>query len=103
MSKFNTIQIWNMVFGSKPEAYDYAGRLIKKAACGNPDSKYQPTIDHIRPLSCGGVDSIENIILCHRDTNEEKSNKFPHWKVNGNRYHARRVKGSRIKYEVIKG
>ena len=36
-------------------------------------SAYHPTLDHIRPLSAGGCDVPENIIICHRDTNEEKA------------------------------
>ena len=51
MSKYNTIEVWNKIFGNKTEIYDYAGRLIKKSACGNPNSAYHPTLDHIRPLS----------------------------------------------------
>lgn len=63
MSKYKTIDVWNRVFGAKQEAYDYAGRLMKKSACGNPNSDYHPTLDHIRPLSAGGCDVPENIII----------------------------------------
>ena len=101
MSKYKTIDVWNRAFGAKQEAYDYTGRLMKKSACGNPNSAYHPTLDHIRPLSAGGSDVRENIILCHRDTNREKADHFPHWKANGRRFHAIRVKGSRVKYEII--
>jgi hypothetical protein len=101
MSKYNTIEVWNKVFGNKTEVYDYAGRLMKKSACGNPYSKFFPTIDHIRPLSKGGSDILENIIICHRDTNEEKANSFPHWKANGKYYRAERVRGTRTEYEIV--
>ena len=101
MSKYNTIEVWNKIYGSKAEVYDYAGRLMKKSACGNPHSKFFPTLDHIRPLSKGGSDILENIIICHRDTNEEKADKFPHWEANNIRFHAVRVKGSRVAYEII--
>lgn len=101
MSKYNTIDVWNKVFGSAQEARDYTGRLMKKSACGNPNSQYHPTLDHIRPLSKGGSDVLENIIVCHRDTNEEKADSFPHWKAKGKRYHAVRVKGSRVAYDII--
>ena len=37
MSKYKTIDVWNRVFGTKQEAYDYTGRLMKKSACGNRD------------------------------------------------------------------
>lgn len=53
MSKYNTIEVWNKMYGKKEEAYDYAGRLMKKSACGNPNSRFHPTLDHIRPLSMG--------------------------------------------------
>ena len=100
MSKYSTIEIWNRIFGNKTEVYDYAGRLIKKSACGNAHSRYFPTIDHIRPLSKGGGDIIENIVICHRDTNEEKGNSFPHWQTNGIRYKAIRVRGTRNSYDI---
>lgn len=47
MKKYRIIDLWNVVYGNKEEVYDYAGRLMKKSACGNPNSKYHPTIDHI--------------------------------------------------------
>lgn len=72
MSKYKTIDVWNRVFGAKQEAYDYTGRLMKKSACGNPNSAYHPTLDHIRPLSAGGCDVLENIIICHRVPTRKK-------------------------------
>jgi hypothetical protein len=56
---------------------------------------------NIRPISKGGCDVFENIVICHRDTNEEKANSFPHWQANGERYKAIRVKGSRTAYKVV--
>lgn len=102
MSKYNTIEVWNKMYGKKEEAYDYAGRLMKKSACGNPNSRFHPTLDHIRPLSMGGSDILENIIICHCDTNAEKGNNFPHWKTNGKRYLAIRVRGTRNAYKIDK-
>ena len=102
MSKYNALELWNKLYGTKQEVVDYAGRVMKKSACANPDSSFHPTLDHIRPLASGGADVLENIIICHRDTNGEKADKFPHWKANGCRFHAVRVKGSRVKYEIHK-
>lgn len=101
MSKFNTIDIWNIRYGSETEVHDYAGRVMKKSACGNPNSSFFPTLDHIRPLSKGGADVLDNIVLCHRDTNEEKADNFPHWKTNGRKFQAKRKKGSRTGYEIV--
>ena len=102
MSKYRTIDVWNEVYGNKETVRDYAGRLMKKSACGNPHSDYYPTIDHIRPLSLGGSDVLGNIEICHRDTNEEKADSFPHWKANGKCFRAERVKGARTDYEIVK-
>lgn len=102
MSKYNTIEVWNKLYGNIEEFKDYAGRIVKKSACNNPKSLYFPTIDHIRPVSMGGVDSLDNIVICHRDTNAEKANRFPHWKTNGNKYHAERVRGTRTNYIIYK-
>ena len=101
MSKYRTIDVWNEVYGNKETVRDYAGRLMKKSACGNPHSDYYPTIDHIRPLSLGGSDVLGNIEICHRDTNEEKANSFPHWKANGKYFRAERVRGTRTEYEIV--
>ena len=102
MSKHHTLKVWNEVFGNATEAFDYAGRLMKKSACGDPNSRFHPTLDHIRPLSDGGLDILENLVICHRDTNAEKGDSFPHWKTNCQRFHARRVRGSRSEYEIIR-
>ncbi|MCM1196826.1 MAG: HNH endonuclease [Roseburia sp.] len=100
MSKYNTIEVWNKLIGKDTEVYDYAGRLIKKSACSNPHSRFFPTIDHIRPLSQGGSDILENLVICHRDTNEEKGDSFPHWQANGVKYKAIRVRGTRNEYDI---
>ena len=100
MSKYRTIDVWNEVYGAKESVYDYAGRLMKKSACGDPASAYHPTLDHIRPLSQGGSDVLGNIVICHRDTNEEKADHYPHWKANGKRFLVNRVKGARTDYVI---
>ena len=101
MSKYRTIEVWEELFGNKDTVIDYSGRVIKKSACNNPNSAYYPTIDHIRPLSKGGSDVIDNLIICHRDTNEEKADNFPHWKANGYAFKAMRIKGSRVAYRIL--
>ena len=102
MSKYRTIDVWNELYGNQESVYDYAGRLMKKSACGNPNSAYHPTLDHIRPVSAGGCDILGNIEICHRDTNEEKADRFPYWKANGNRFRAERIIGSRTNYKIVK-
>ena len=100
MSKYKVIDLWNSFYGQKEETADYTGRIIKRSACSDPNSRFHPTLDHIRPLSDGGKDVVGNIIICHRDTNNEKGNKFPHWEANGIKYIAIRKKGSRAVYDI---
>ena len=72
-----------------------------KCACGDPHSAYQPTVDHIRPIAGGGKDIKANMIICHRSTNEEKADRFPHWKANGSRFHAKKAKGVKNGYRIV--
>ena len=102
MSKFDIKVLWNEIYGKQDRVCDYAGRLMLKSACGNPNSEYEPTIDHIRPRSDDGKDTKENIVICHWQTNAEKANSFPHWKANGMRFHARKKKNTQNGYEIIK-
>ncbi len=103
MSKYSCTELWERAFGSKQQVYDYAGRLMKKAACGDPHSACHPTVDHIRPLSQGGSDVPENIVICHRDTNAEKADRFPSWRTNGRTFHAVRIRGKRTGYRIEEG
>jgi hypothetical protein len=100
MSKYGVSFIWDKLFANQSAVYDYAGRRMEKSAIGNPQSNSCPTIDHIRPLSHGGKDCLENIVLCNRITNQEKSNNFPHWTANGKRFLAKRVRGTSNEYDI---
>ena len=102
MSKYRTIEVWDEIYGKKETVRDYAGRLMKRSACGDPSSPYHPTLDHIRPLSAGGSDVLGNIEICHRDTNKEKADSFPNWKTKGHCFYAKRVRGTRTEYEINK-
>lgn len=46
MSKYKTVKVWNKVFGNRETVFDYAGREMRKSACGDPHSAYHPTLDH---------------------------------------------------------
>ncbi len=100
MSRFDLTELWEHFFPNKTEAYDYAGRKMVKAAIGNQNSRYCPTVEHIRPISRGGKDSLKNIVVCNQKTNAEKGDKFPSWKANGKIFQAKRVKGTSDEYEI---
>lgn len=102
MSKYNVLKLWKKRYGEAEDVWDYAGRLMKRSACGNPRSSFEPTIDHIRPLSKGGQDIEANIEICHYTPNEEKGDDFPHWATNGQRFHAEKSAGVPGGYEIVK-
>ncbi|XMB66636.1 HNH endonuclease signature motif containing protein [Mycoplasmatota bacterium zrk1] len=101
MSKYNIIDLWNEKYPKTTEVYDYAGRVMLKSACGDPKSKYHPTIDHIRPLSKGGLDLEENIVICHCETNGEKADTFATWKTNNRIFQDKRKRGNRHAYNIF--
>ena len=100
MSKQIVLKLWNERYGSKEDVYDYSGRLMKKSAIGNQNSNYEPTIDHIRPISRDGKDVVENLVICNRITNQEKADKFSMWNTNDKTFQAVRVKGNRSAYTI---
>ena len=85
MSKFSVKDLWNERYGKQEDVYDYAGRLMKKSACGNPNSSYQPTIDHIRPLADGGKDVkiISQSVIMRRIRTKEIPSLIGEVTVNG--------------------
>jgi len=100
MSKFDLFSLWEERFPKQEQVVDYAGRIMLKSAIGQNGSRFAPTIDHVRPISRGGADSKENIVICNRETNREKGNSFPNWKVNGVCFQAKRVSKSSGSYDI---
>ncbi|MBO6284912.1 MAG: HNH endonuclease [Bacilli bacterium] len=103
MSKSKVLKLWKQFFGDAEVVVDYAGRIIKRSACGDPNSDFHPTIDHINPVSNGGQNILGNLIICHRDTNAEKGYRFPHWKANGRSFKAIHVPGNPGCYTIKEG
>ena len=100
MSKFSVSELWEKLYPYQSEVGDYTGRKMLKSAIGNQNSRYCPTIDHIRPLSRGGKDILGNIVLCNILTNQEKGDSFSTWKANGHIYQAQCVKGTSDEYDI---
>ena len=100
MSKYTVIGLWEQLYPYQTEVNDYTGRKMLKSAIGNQNSRYCPTIDHIRPLSRDGKDILGNIVLCNILTNQEKGDSFSTWKANGHIYQAQRVKGTSDEYDI---
>ena len=94
MSKQSLLELWRKRYGDADEVQDYAGRIMKISARHDPNSSFQPTLDHIKPTSIGGKDTEGNIEICNRVTNAEKGDIFPVWKANKKLFCAKKVKGA---------
>ena len=103
MSKYDITELWDERIGADvPEKYDLAGLLMKRSAIGNPNSKYEPTIDHVRPLSDGGKDVSGNIEIVNRKTNAEKADNYTYWSANGQKFKVVKTKFVPYGYHSVK-
>ena len=59
---------------------DFAGAWIKKDEYGK-DSKYGWEVDHLKPVSKGGSNSISNLVPIHWMNNRTKADDYPNFKT----------------------
>ena len=106
LNKETAMRLWNKSFGKETKAIDFAGRTIAKGAYNDRNSEFGWNVDHILPQSKGGKTADHNLICCHISTNDEKADRFPAFKANGqnfeivkveNHYEIRLVKNSTAK------
>lgn len=67
------LEFWDMEFGHKEVAYDFAGREIHRDCYGDFLSPYGWNVDHILPKSNGGSDRLSNLQITNIKTNMERS------------------------------
>ena len=99
INKEMALSLWERDYGRDIRIDDYAGRPMDKAAYGDRNSVYGWNIDHIYPESKGGKSVPNNLICCNIQTNDEKADKFPAFKANGQIFNIVRVQNH---YEIIK-
>lgn len=95
------MKVWKDIFGDKEWASDCFGNVMCIFGYGNDkyltkgpgaDKTYDYSwnVDHIRPKSNfeneSDADFYNNYEPVHRLNNSEKSDDFPHFEVNGNKY-----------------
>ena len=83
INKEEARRLWEAQFGKNLTPCDFAGRKMNKASYNDRNSKYGWNVDHILPQSRGGKTADHNLICCHVLTNDEKADKFPCFKANG--------------------
>jgi len=61
--------------------YDTRVKLMKFSEYGNTESKYGWEVDHIKPVSKGGTDDLDNLQPLHWENNRRKGD-YP-WEPEG--------------------
>ena len=79
-------QVWQrakIVANNNPDVFrqDYAGAWIRRDQYGQRDTIYGWEIDHCKPISKDGDDSIGNLYPLHWRNNQKKGDDFPNWKT----------------------
>ncbi len=79
------LEVWNkakIIEGSNPDIWrqDFAGAWIRKDAYGS-HSQYGWEIDHLRPISKGGTNDLENLAVLHWKNNQIKNADYPEFRT----------------------
>ena len=88
MNMFNkeeALSIWEHEMGKKEYAYDFAGKKIKfDAYLKNNEVGW--VITFLRPLSLGGSNNLNNIIIMHHRTFNERNDQYPKFTIDEKEY-----------------
>lgn len=79
-------QVWQrakIVANNNPDVFrqDYAGAWIRRDQYGQRNTKYGWEIDHCKPITKGGDDTMGNLYPLHWRNNQKKGDDFPNWKT----------------------
>lgn len=78
------LEVWKKAFevsGVDPDIFrqDYSGAWIRYADHGNRNSQYGWEIDHLKPLSQGGEETMANYLPLQWQNNVRKGDNYPRW------------------------
>ena len=77
--KFQVWQMANIIDNVDSDIWrqDYAGAWIRFSDYGNRNSQYGWEIDHLKPVSRGGTDDMDNLYPLHWQNNRKKADSYP--------------------------
>jgi len=58
---------------------DCCGAWMQRSEYGNTDAQYGWEIDHIKPISAGGGDTLNNLQPLRWENNRHKADSYPNW------------------------
>lgn len=100
INKESALKLWDERYGKQETVKDYAGRIMTRSQYDQRSSSTGFNIDHIFPISLGGTNDPENLILCNIKTNDEKANRTS-FITNGMSFQVKKVKGTKF-YHIVK-
>lgn len=82
------LKLWEKEIGNKEYSYDFTGRKIKRTDY-LIENQVGWVITYVRPLKKGGPDNINNIIIMHHNSYDEKKDDYPKFTSKGFEYIAK--------------
>lgn len=85
MEKELALKVWKHEFGDVEYAHDFTGRKVKKSDY-LIENQVGWVVSYIKPLSLGGKDHTDNMIILNHNTAYEKADNYPIFEVVGKKY-----------------
>ena len=80
MDKTSALKVWEHEYGQAEYARDITGKKIKRDDY-NIENQVGWVISYMFPLSLGGKEEVDNMIILHHRTAEEKGDDYPVFSV----------------------
>lgn len=85
LKREDALELWFSEFGDKEYTYDFSGRKIKREDYLT-QNQVGWVITQLKPKTLGGPDHINNTIIMHHRTLEEKGIDYPKFSANNRQF-----------------
>ena len=85
MKKEDALKVWLHEFGDVDYAHDFTGRKVKREDY-LVENQVGWVVSYIKPISLGGPDNTDNMIILNHNTAYEKAENYPDFEVVGVKY-----------------